>query len=72
MRSSEDVTLSSSSEVSSMRLLFWEYSSFRKPLVVTHSRALLPGFGCQGPEAWLMEFSNLYSDWVQTAGPWVA
>jgi hypothetical protein len=70
--SSDDVTLSSSSVVSSTRLLFWEKRSFSRPLVVTHKRALLLELGWQGPKAGVVVFSYLYSFCIHTAGPHMA
>lgn len=71
MTSSEEVTLSTSStEVSSTRLLFCENKSLRVPLVVTHKKALFPGLGCQGPKAGDIVCSYLYSDCINVAGPW--
>lgn len=49
--SSDDVTLSSSIAVSSGRLLLCTNSSLMVPFAVTHTRELLDGLGCQGPEA---------------------
>jgi hypothetical protein len=51
IRSSDEVTLSSSMAVSSRRPLLCRKNSLRVPFVVTHRRALLDGLGCQGPEA---------------------
>ncbi len=45
MRSSEEVTLSSSMAVSSRRVLFWWKNSLREPFVVTDKKALLEGLG---------------------------
>ncbi len=45
MRSSDEVTLSSSIAVSSRRALFWVKKSLREPFVVTHKKALLAGLG---------------------------
>lgn len=70
IRSSDAVTLSSSRAVSSIRLLFCENNSLRRPFVVTHKRALLPGLGCHGPKAGEIVCSYLYSDCIQVAGPW--
>lgn len=43
MSSSQEVTLSSSMDVSSKRPLTWVKKSLRAPLVVTQRKALFPG-----------------------------
>ena len=71
MRSSDEVTLSSSWLTSSNLLLKWEKTILSMPLVVTHNRALLAGLGWQGPKAGWAELSYRYSDWFQMAGPYM-
>jgi peroxiredoxin len=57
MRSSETLMLSSSRVVSSILLLFCDQNNLSMPLLVIHNRALLEGFGCQGPKACTKELS---------------
>ena len=57
MRSSEALMFSSSRVVSSTLPLFCGQKSFKTPLSVVQSNALLAGLGCQGPKAWTKELS---------------